>query len=235
MLFSQAIPYAAPALTLVAGTLGGWLLRRQFDSQIPGPERTRSRRGDLVPERATPARNLIEGAAAPCVRNTFVLALDRYLPDSARRGEPFSVMLVSIDNDRGLGELRGLPMGNETLEAVGKTFVASVRSSDWVARFDATTFVFLLPGTAHAHALIVAERLRKTVSRAALDGVAPNRLALSIGTTDFAPGDSSASILQRAEEALSAANQAGGDCVRSQPGGQFDASISVNCACVGAS
>ena len=166
------------------------------------------------------AQNLIAGKAVPSVHNTFALALDRHLPDAAQRGDPLSVVLVSIENDRGLSDGCGARIGNETLETVGKTFIASVRATDWVARFDATTFAFVLPGTVHANALIVAEALRRTVSNVAVGGIAPLRLTLSIGTTGFLPGDSSATILHRAEEAMIAAIQAGGDCIRSQLGGQ---------------
>jgi len=171
------------------------------------------------------AQNAVTGKAVPCVRNTFALALDRHLPDAARRGDPLSVVLVAIDNARDLSDGCRVRIGDETLETVGKTFIASVRATDCVARFDATTFAFLLTDTEHASALMVAERLRKVVSAVALPaGAGSIRLTLSIGTSDFVLGDSSASILRRAEEAMIAAAQAGGDCIRSRLGGQFHAS-----------
>lgn len=232
MLLSDASYYTAPVLTLVAGVLGGWMLRYRLGRPVPG--RTRSvpryrafgrRRGDNpgqdVPAGASAghlaaAQHVITGKAAPCVRNTFALALDRCLPEAARRGDSLSVVLVSIDNARNLSDGGALRIGNETLDAVGKAFIAAVRATDWVARFDATTFALLLPGAAGANTLIVVERLRRAVSRVAADGLAPLPLTLSIGTTDFVPGDSSATVLDRAEEAMFAAIAAGGDCVRTQ-------------------
>jgi len=171
----------------------------------------------LVVDRATEALTPIEGAAAPCVRNTFSIALDRHLPESARRGDPLSVLLVRIDNYRSSSDRFGGRTEDKLIEAVGKFFIASVRTTDWIARFDTTTFAFLLHGTAHANALMVAERLRKILSDAETPvGATSIPLTLSIGTTDFAPGDSSASILRRAEEAMLSAVRAGGDCVRSR-------------------
>jgi diguanylate cyclase (GGDEF)-like protein len=232
MLLSEATYYITPAVTLVTGLLGGWVLRNQFGGQTSGtacsrpPRRKFARRRSDCTTTAAPAcsntdhiaaqRHPVAGKGVPCVRNTFALALDRCLPDAARRGEPLSVLLVSIDNARGLGGGCGLRIDNETLEAVGKTFIAEVRTTDWVARFDATTFALLLPGAVEAGAMIVAQRLRKTISNAAADGVTALPLTLSIGVAEFVPGDSSATILERAEEAMFAAVAAGGDCVRSQ-------------------
>ncbi len=244
MLLSEANLYAAPVLVLVTGILGGWLLRCRCGGRMASAEgavsqrrssdsRPAERGSAVLPtrsnvDRATDACSEIESKNAPCVRNTFLLALDCHLPESARRGEPFSVLLVSVDNDRGLGDRHGLRVDKELLEAAGKLFISSVRSTDWVARFEATTFAFLLPGAIHAQALMVAERLRRNISRAALPaGPSPARLTLSIGATDIAPGDSSASIVQRAEEALSAATRDGGDCIRSQLGNRTGTSVGI--------
>ena len=159
-------------------------------------------------------------------------ALDRHLPEVARRGDPLSVVLVSVGNDRGPGGGCGRPIDNETLDAVGKTFITTVRGTDWVARFDATTFALLLPGAVHAGAMIVVQRLRKSIADVAAEDIAPLRLTLSIGVTEFVSGDSSATILDRAEEAMFAALAAGGDCVRSELGGQAETAVTDDAALV---
>jgi diguanylate cyclase (GGDEF)-like protein len=161
--------------------------------------------------------------AAPCVRNTFSLALGHRLAESARRGDPLSVILVRIDNYQNLGDRYGLQVGNQILDAAGKFFIASVRAMDWVARFDMTTFAFLLPNTAHANALRVAERLRTTISFAgkSIDG-SPIPLTLSLGTTEAQLGDGSEATLRRAEEAMNASIRTGGNCIHSQAGGRLE-------------
>jgi diguanylate cyclase len=141
------------------------------------------------------------------------------LAESARRGDPLSLILARVGNLQGARDRDGVQANNEVLDAVGKLFIASVRAMDWVARFDMTTFAFLLPNTSHTNSLIVAERLLKTIATAKLsggDGHIP--LTLSIGTTGFVQGDSSESILCRAEEAMHAAAQSGGNCIQSELG-----------------
>jgi diguanylate cyclase (GGDEF)-like protein len=230
------------ALALITGVLGGWFLRSRFGRRSLLHNRPPicgaaariddfGRAGNPAPfvvDQTIQTRPPVEGQAAPSVRNTFSIALDRHLPESARRGDPLSVLLVRIDNGRDSRDRHGLRSDDMLIEAVGKVFVASVRSTDWLARFDMTTFAFLLPGTAHGNTLIVAERLREALAAADLPcGAARGQLTLSIGTTEFVLGDSSASILRRAEEAMTAAVRAGGDCVRSQFGGQNRENVRV--------
>ena len=186
-----------------------------------------------IVERGANAANRVATGAAPCVRNTFRLALDRLLPEAARRGESFSLLLVSVENVRGTSDPEKLRLAAAKLEAAGQVFIASVRSTDWVARFDATTFAFLLPGAAHAGGLIVAERLRRKLSIATLPaGSSPLRLTVSIGATNFVPGDDSASILHRAEEALHAAIESGGNCIRSRLGDRVEAPATESLAAI---
>ncbi len=165
-----------------------------------------------------PERN--DETAAPCVRNTFCLALGHRLAESARRGDPLSMILVRIDDYQVLRDRYGLQAGNQILDAAGKFFIASVRGMDWVARFDMTTFAFLLPNTAHANALRVAERLRTTVSSASLTvhGILIP-LTLSLGTTEAVFGDSSEAVLRRAEEAMNASIRTGGNRIHCHAGG----------------
>jgi len=177
----------------------------------------------LAPPAATARDPIGSETAAPCVRNTFSLALAHRLAESARRGDPLSLILLRIDNYQGLCDRHGIAAGNQILDAAGKFFIASVRGMDWVARFDVTTFAFLLPNTAQAQALHVAERLRTTVFSANLsvDG-APIPLTLSLGTTQSLHGDSSEAIIRRAENALQASIRTGGNRIHCHAGGRLE-------------
>ncbi|MGO9111474.1 MAG: GGDEF domain-containing protein [Thermoguttaceae bacterium] len=164
-----------------------------------------------------------EETAIPCVRNTFSLALGHRLVESARGGNPLSLILVRIDNYQGVRDRYGLQVSNQILDAAGKFFIASVRAMDWVARFDTTTFAFLLPNTAHTNALHVAERLRTAVSSAGLSlNGTPIPLTLSLGTTEARLGDSGEVILRRAEEAMHASILTGGNRIHSHTGDRLE-------------
>jgi diguanylate cyclase (GGDEF)-like protein len=177
------------------------LNRPERNRMAPQPAARDTKGGDLV---------------GPCVRNTFCLALGHRLAESKRRGDPISVIMVRIDNYRSLCASYGHSTGNHVLDAAGKFFIAAVRGMDWVARFDATTFAFLLPNTELANATRVAERLRTTASSHALtvDGNCIH-VTISTGTAQASDGDSGDVLLCRAEKAMQASTEAGGNCSHS--------------------
>jgi diguanylate cyclase (GGDEF)-like protein len=240
MVFSVVAFCISAAISLAIGLISGWLLRGRFQAQpvggncqiapIPfqGDRRSGGSGGhtrprpDLAGAGKLGARS--DGAAStPCVRKTFSLALGHRLAESARSGDPLSLILAKIDNFESLAHRNALQQSNELLDAVGKFFIASVRGMDWVARFDAATFAFLLPNTAHAGAMTVAERLRTSTSAASPTiGSGQIGVTLSLGATDFIVGDTSEAILRRAEEAMRDSIRAGGNCIHSCLAGQLE-------------
>jgi diguanylate cyclase (GGDEF)-like protein len=240
MIFSGVAFCVWAAISLAVGLLGGWLLRGHFQSQpvrgncqVLPVSYQRVRGSDGFAGQTTPRPDFVcaekvseshDGAAStPSMRKTFSLALRHRLAESTRSGDPLSLILARIDNYENIADRGGLQRSNELLDAVGKFFIASVRGMDWVARFDAATFAFLLPNTAHAGALHVADRLRTTTSAASPTlGAAQVRLTLSLGTTEFMLGDTGEAILCRAEDAMNAAFRAGGNCIRSYVVGQLE-------------
>jgi diguanylate cyclase (GGDEF)-like protein len=234
MMFSE-FTLIGPAVLLVGmGLLAGWLLRGFIDRSLRGAAGGKARVGreelqrnindssrkvgGQVAVNAETVRVSNDGqATAPCVRKTFALALGHRLAESSRRGDPLSMILARLDNYESLAKRHGLQKSNEILEALGKFFIASVRGMDWVARFDAATFAFMLPNTPHAGASLVAVRLRTSLSAASVTkDAALVGLTLSLGTTEFTLGDGSEAILRRAEDAMNNAVVAGGNCIRSQ-------------------
>lgn len=210
-------------LLAMTGALGGWFLwgnrlRRVRARTLAPPQNHWSvddhTASQLLDEFANTAGDA-KGAdrMGPCDRATFFLALGHRLVESARSGDPLSVVVVQIDDSQTLYDRHGPAAAGTLLQAAARFFVASVRGMDWVASFNPTTFAFLLPGARLADALGVAERLRTTLSACnlCLDG---NRvsLTLSAGTAEATAGDYVESLLRRAEQAMNAAIRAGGDC-----------------------
>jgi diguanylate cyclase (GGDEF)-like protein len=240
MIITEVALCVSAAVLIFVGSLGGWLLRGLIQArsghgngQDTQTRRSKGRRGDGFNTRTAPCSDIsrtdkvreanVDVAAGPCVRKTFSLALGHRLAESVRRGDLMSLVLARIDNFENFAERHSLQKSNEILEAVGKFFIASVRGMDWVARFDTSTFAFLLPNTAHAGALRVAERLRTTTLAAGPTvGNMQVRLTLSLGTTESTLDDTSESILRRAEDAMEASVRAGGNCIRSYVVGQCE-------------
>ncbi len=143
------------------------------------------------------------GPVAPCGRKTFLQVVEHRLAELRRNGFRWSIVLARLDNYQSICDGHGPHAGSIAFQAVARYFLANVRKTDWVARFDATTFAILLPGANLEDAQGVAERLHSGVARASLfvDG-RPLEVSIVTGTAEASLGDDSDALLHRAETTL---------------------------------
>lgn len=115
-----------------------------------------------------------------------------------------TVILIDCDNFKQVNDLMGHAAGDTVLQQVARIITESTRSVDVACRWGGDEFAILLPRTDSTDAKIVAERLRSRVLNADLHGV-----TLSLGFTAVAPGESLATAVARADQAMYGAKQAG--------------------------
>jgi diguanylate cyclase (GGDEF)-like protein len=99
---------------------------------------------------------------------------------SLRYGEPLTVLLMDMNNFKGINDTYGHIVGDKFLSLVGEVIARQIRSSDIGARYGGDEFVVLLPSTAVEEARLTAAKLSAAVSNAA--AISPNdeRIHLSI-------------------------------------------------------
>jgi diguanylate cyclase len=117
--------------------------------------------------------------------------------------EPFSLMMIDIDNFKTVNDTYGHPAGDRILKGVATKIKATLRGSDFSARFGGDEFALILVKTERKAAEDVAWKLCSEIrdSRFLLDSETLN-MTLSIGLTEALKTDSEESILKRADEAL---------------------------------
>lgn len=98
---------------------------------------------------------------------------------SLRYGEPLTVLLMDMNNFKGINDLYGHLVGDKFLSLVGQVIARQIRSSDIGARYGGDEFVVLLPSTTYAEARVTAEKLGAAVSNAA--AVSPNEEQIQLG------------------------------------------------------
>lgn len=154
-------------------------------------------------------------------RRFMMDALEREIRRAERSGHPFALMMLDLDRFKKVND----DYGHSTGDAVLKEFVArvrdQVRSMDLVAkdtrefgRFGGEEFLVLLTDTNLEGARVTAERIRQCVERLPFntpDGAIP--VTVSIGVAEYRPGESSRSLLDRADKALYEAKDSGRNCV----------------------
>ncbi|MBZ0253598.1 MAG: diguanylate cyclase, partial [Candidatus Methylomirabilis sp.] len=147
-------------------------------------------------------------------RRHFDERLQQELARAQRSGQPFSLLLMDLDNFKKLNDTQGHQRGDEALTAIAQVFRKSMRETDMIARSGGDEFVVLLPSTGSVGARTVAEKLRQDLVAAnpAL-GLSDVRVSISVGAATLAPPATATSreLFNLADAAMYRAKAKGGD------------------------
>ncbi len=145
--------------------------------------------------------------------------LDADLPVLAARaqrsGEPLTAMLVDIDRFKQVNDSHGHAVGDAVLQGIASAMTGELRAGDPLFRIGGDEFVILLPATAPAQAIALADRILAAVA-AASRAILPNGpvVTVSIGVVEVESEEmGTLGIIESADAALYAAKNAGRDRV----------------------
>lgn len=148
-------------------------------------------------------------------RRYFMGCLDNEWRRSFREAAPVSLILVAIDNVPQLEEQLGRKRGEECLKMIAQVLQISLRrTTDHLARYNDYQFAIVLPKTPLLGAQAVAAHIRQSITE--LQVRHPKGLVtISQGVASVIPSGEMAmqNLLFLAEEAVLAAQKAGGDRV----------------------
>jgi diguanylate cyclase (GGDEF)-like protein len=128
----------------------------------------------------------------------------------ANISKPFSILLCDIDFFKLVNDKYGHSAGDAVLTELSQVFKASLRETDYVARWGGEEFLFILAQTDQTEAFDVAERLRcavfqKTVSLDDED----IKVTVSIGIKEYQQNLTSDQLINDADKALYEAKRLG--------------------------
>jgi diguanylate cyclase (GGDEF)-like protein/putative nucleotidyltransferase with HDIG domain len=141
-------------------------------------------------------------------RRGFREVLDLEL-ERARRGDSYmSVVVGDLDRFKEVNDRSGHHVGDAALRRAARLLERGTRAIDRVARVGGEEFAFVLPDTEEHNAFLIAERLRCELSAEFARDAVP--VTISFGVASFPQhGETAASLLRAAEEALYAAKGSG--------------------------
>jgi diguanylate cyclase (GGDEF)-like protein len=138
--------------------------------------------------------------------------LERLAAQVARTDARCAVLIADLDHFKSINDRHGHLVGDEVLRAVATALRDSARDPVLLGRLGGEEFVAVLPDATPAAARQFGERLREAVAAIDLSVWLPGRvLTISVGATVSQPGDDVGRMLQRADDALYAAKEAGRD------------------------
>ncbi|HEU4674317.1 MAG TPA: GAF domain-containing protein [Candidatus Limnocylindrales bacterium] len=137
-----------------------------------------------------------------------------WLARSAASGEPFSLVMIDLDDFKGVNDAFGHQAGDRVLETVARAIIGAGRETDRVFRYGGDEFALILPGSEGVAARAVAERVQAAIEPIgepggpwAADGIG---VSASIGVASFPDdGRTPADVLLAADRACFVAKRSG--------------------------
>ncbi|WP_428033399.1 GGDEF domain-containing protein [Amphritea sp.] len=139
-------------------------------------------------------------------RRAFDLALDSMIEKSVGLGEPLSLLLCDIDHFKQFNDDYGHLVGDKVLQFVAKQLKKSIKGRDFVCRFGGEEFAIILPQTPLENALIVADQLRREISKSRLKRANSEEVyghvSVSFGAAELLADETRNQLIERADRAL---------------------------------
>jgi diguanylate cyclase (GGDEF)-like protein len=133
--------------------------------------------------------------------------LEREFAAVERSGRSFALILLDIDKFKQVNDSFGHHAGDAVLVALAEILRERVRGSDVAGRWGGEEFLVICPDTDLSGAAQAAETLRRRIEGFAFPRV--GQCTASFGVAAYLPGDTSASVGERADQALYAAKAGG--------------------------
>ena len=131
-----------------------------------------------------------------------------------RRGGSFCVLMLDLDHFKAVNDTHGHEAGDVVLKTFADLVRAQIRPGDQLGRFGGEEFLLMLPDTALAAGIKLAERIRAVTRAADWDLVKPGlQLTVSIGVQECGKDCSVQAAVAAADAALYRAKRSGRDRV----------------------
>jgi diguanylate cyclase (GGDEF)-like protein len=131
--------------------------------------------------------------------------IGREIKRCKRHGIPLSIIFLDLDGFKGVNDAFGHLAGSRTLTEVGGILAEAVRESDIIARYGGDEFVVVLPETPASGALVIAERIRRSIELHTFlqeQGLAA-RISASVGIASYPDHAlTPEGLIQKADQAM---------------------------------
>ncbi|MFE6168653.1 sensor domain-containing diguanylate cyclase [Viridibacillus arvi] len=133
-------------------------------------------------------------------RRFFQKKLEEQIVIYSKEEKTFSLLIMDIDHFKKVNDTYGHQIGDIVLVKLANILKIQVRTDDIVARFGGEEFTIILPDTDVEEAILIAQKLNRTIELA--EWTETGNLTVSIGIATFSENDTESSIVKKADQAL---------------------------------
>ncbi len=143
-------------------------------------------------------------------RRYLMLRYHEEFERARRLGSPLGFFMLDLDHFKGVNDSCGHPFGDLVLKSVAGVIAEAVREYDIAGRYGGEEFAVIVSETSAEDMLKLAERIRETVAALHIgDARTCIRITVSIGVAALGVGDTTETLLKRADVALYRAKDEG--------------------------
>ena len=146
-------------------------------------------------------------------RKVFDRSLERLMREARAKGESLSIIIADVDHFKKFNDRWGHQTGDQVLRLVAEVMDANVKGQDLLARYGGEEFAIILPETSLENGRMLADRIRRAVETRKLKKRRTNEslgvITLSMGVSMLTDDDTAESLIERADQCLYAAKDAG--------------------------
>lgn len=136
-----------------------------------------------------------------------------------RYGHPLTLLLIDVDFFKNYNDHYGHLEGDKVLSTIGRMIKSCLRNMDTAYRYGGDEFTVILPYTSGSVARSVAERMQSNLKAIIFNPLPDDsvNITLSIGVTEYYPGEEIASFVSRSDTAMYKSKENGRNLVSLLP------------------
>jgi len=141
----------------------------------------------------------------------FYKQLDSEIDRSRRYNHPITLMFMDIDHFKRYNDTYGHLEGDKVLSRFGEVIKSCLRKMDTAYRYGGEEFTVMLPETSRGEVMTVAKRIKDAIENEKFSPQSGKfiSMTISIGVTEYCPGERISTFIQRADKAMYLSKQRG--------------------------
>lgn len=159
-----------------------------------------------------------DGLTGLANRKFFNATLLKDMTEALEKGNVLSLMMLDIDHFKKFNDTHGHTVGDQVIRLVARILGSHAKGKGLPARYGGEEFSIIMPKISNTEAFKLGDEIREAMASKQIQnkktGEMLGKITLSIGIAEFEPGETIINFINRADEALYAAKNAGRDQVK---------------------